>query len=171
MIKKLRPLSSKSPCVAWSAKCSTSSLDLSGWGGEQKRALKIIFQPLCYEDALTDFRKNLPFQANLVSIRHGLQLGRHGFQQKTQVFKENIGLHPSRITALCRRSVLTEICHGSVTYMSRTVRSRVLLILTVTDVRPSRVLPTSRKSDLLFFPSATQVCAACHVTHTKPYAL
>ena len=28
---------------------------------EQKRALKIIFQRLCYEDALTDFRKNLAF--------------------------------------------------------------------------------------------------------------
>ena len=34
MIKKLRPLSSKSPCVAWSAKGSTSSFDLSGWGGK-----------------------------------------------------------------------------------------------------------------------------------------
>ena len=45
-------------------------------------------------------------------------------------------------------SFLPEICHGSVTYVSRTVPSRVLRILTVTDVRPSRVLPTSRNANM-----------------------
>jgi len=52
------------------------------------------------------------------------------FHEKLR-FLSKFSLHPSRIIALCRRSILTEICHGSVTYMPRTVRSRVLPILNI----------------------------------------
>ena len=47
------------------------------------------------------------------------------------------------------RNFLKKICREYVAYMSRTVPSRVLRIpiLNVTDVRPSRVLPTSVTGD------------------------
>ena len=74
--------------------------------------------------------RNLVFKANLAFIRHGLSLGRHGFQQKLRFLKRILAF----ILSFVHANNSLWICHGSVTYMSRTIPSRLLPILTVTDV-------------------------------------
>ena len=74
--------------------------------------------------------RNLVFKANLAFIRHG-------FQQKLRFLKRIL----VSILSFVHANNSLWICHGSVTYMSWTTPSRVLPILIVTDVRPSRVSP------------------------------